>query len=110
MGSPAEPQMPIYSTLGDDPDLGELVELFVEEMPSRIEMLQQEYDVANWQGLRQLAHQLKGAAGSYGFHQITPVAGNLESVLTDEENESLVASTLADLLDLCRRARAGSPA
>jgi len=43
---------PLYSTFGDDPDLGELVEMFVEEMPDRIDNLIRQFDDRNWEDLR----------------------------------------------------------
>jgi HPt (histidine-containing phosphotransfer) domain-containing protein len=98
---------PIYSSFGTDPDLGEIVELFVEEMPGRVQTLVDEYNSGDWGGLRRTAHQLKGAAGSYGFEEISPAAGRLERLLTHEEPEEGVRAAVAELIDLCGRARAG---
>jgi HPt (histidine-containing phosphotransfer) domain-containing protein len=103
-------QEPLYSTLGADPDLGEIVELFVEEMPGRIEALVEQYNSGDWQSLRRTAHQLKGAAGSYGFEQVTPVAAELEQKLDQDEPEEQVRSAVEQLIDHCQRLKAGSPA
>ena len=35
---------PIFSTLADDPDLSELVELYVEEMPDRVSQIRETLD------------------------------------------------------------------
>lgn len=105
----SESRLPIYSTLGNDRDLGELVELFVEEMPERVAALQQQVSAADWNGLQVLSHQLKGAAGSYGFHQLTPVAARVESLIRQGEAESEIHAAATELIDLCQRARAGSP-
>jgi HPt (histidine-containing phosphotransfer) domain-containing protein len=100
-------QVAIYSTLGGDPDLGELVELFVSELPDRIETLEKNYETANWDELRRTAHQIKGAAGSYGFHALTPAAAKLEAAIKGERGEDQITADLNELLDLCRRVRAG---
>ncbi|MDZ7615985.1 MAG: Hpt domain-containing protein [Patescibacteria group bacterium] len=100
---------PIYSSLGADPDLGEIVELFVEEMPGRVQTLVDEYNSCDWNGLRRTAHQLKGAAGSYGFDAISPAAGRLERSLASDEPEEQIRRAVEELVDMCGRARAGSP-
>ncbi len=100
---------PIFSSFGTDPDLGEIVELFVEEMPGRVQTLVDEYNSGDWDGLRRTAHQLKGAAGSYGFSAISPAAARLEQALATEEPEDRIRNALEELIDMCGRARAGSP-
>jgi len=94
---------PIYSQLADDPDLHELVKMFVEEMPTRIERLTKEFCEKNWDDLKNLAHQLKGAAGSYGFGEVTPAAEKLEHSLQRHVTEEEIQQSLVELLDLCRR-------
>lgn len=98
----------VYSTLGADPELAELVELFVEEMPERIGRLLGELDDQNWTELARTAHQLKGAAGSYGFHQLTPLARHLEIALCNDESEAQIRQATLELVKLCRQARSGA--
>lgn len=98
----------IYSTLGADPDLSELVELFVAEMPGRLENLLSLYDSGNLVELRRTAHQIKGAAGSYGFHALTPAAARLEASLKADRPEDEIKQELDELAGLCARIRAGS--
>jgi HPt (histidine-containing phosphotransfer) domain-containing protein len=101
---------PLYSTLGGDPDLGEIVELFVDEMPERISNLLDLMDSQQWEELRRAAHQLKGAAGSYGFGPISPAAAHLENVIkTNESDEEQIRQAVDELINLCGRAKAGSP-
>jgi HPt (histidine-containing phosphotransfer) domain-containing protein len=94
---------PIYSQLADDPDLYEIVKMFVEEMPTRMERLIKEYDEKNWYELKNLAHQLRGAVGCYGFGEISPAAGRLEQSLRKNLPEEEIRQSLVELLDLCRR-------
>ena len=79
----------VYSRLAGDPDLREIVDLFVEEMPERV--------APCWTNLgpglggpRRTAHQLKGAAGSYGFDAISPCAGRVEAAVRDGEPEERI--------------------
>ena len=99
----------LYSTFGTDPDLSEIVELFVEEMPNRVQTLVEQYNSGDWEGLRRTAHQLKGAAGSYGFEDISPAAARLERFLGGGEPEKVIRDALEQLVDMCSRARAGGP-
>ncbi|MBN2580485.1 MAG: Hpt domain-containing protein [Pirellulales bacterium] len=92
-----------------DPELGEIVAEFVAEMPDRISAMQRQLEDRNWQALRQSAHQLKGAAGSYGFERVSPAAAQLENALRDEKPEETVRCAVEELIDLCRRMRAGTP-
>jgi HPt (histidine-containing phosphotransfer) domain-containing protein len=100
---------PLYSSLAADPDLGEIVEMYVDEMPDRITALQEMLASGNWEELRRFAHQVKGAAGSYGFEPITPIAGTVEDSIRDEAPEEQVRQAAEELLAICARVRAGVP-
>jgi len=52
---------------------------------------------------------MKGAAGCYGFGEITPCAARLESAAKEALPEQQILSTLDELLTLCRRVRSGTP-
>src|SRR5437868_13931735 len=77
LGEPAAG--PCYSTLSGDPDLAELVALFVSELPQRLADIRQAAQEQNWQEARRLSHQLRGAGGSYGFPLLTAAAAQVES-------------------------------
>jgi len=99
----------VYSCLAADPELGELVEMFVHEMPDRIGVLVAQAERQDWAQLTRTAHQLKGAAGSYGFHSLTPYAARLETAARQGREEKQILSALDELLDLCRHVRSGVP-
>ena len=99
----------LCSTFGGDPDLHELVDMFVDEMPDRIGSIECFFESQRWEELRRAAHQLKGAAGSYGFDAITPLAARLETAVRQQEPEEQILHAVNDLGALCRRARAGVP-
>ena len=100
----------LYSTLGGDPDLRDIVEMFVDEMPDRTAALLQRIDAGDWEGLRRLAHQLKGAAGSYGFEPITHLAARVEDALRESRPKPEIRRLADELIELCDRAQAGPPA
>ena len=77
----------VYSHLATDPMLGELVDLFVQEMSERINALEVQAKSRDWSQLARTAHQLKGAAGSYGFTVITPYAARVETAVRRASGE-----------------------
>jgi PAS domain S-box-containing protein len=99
----------VYSHLAADPDLGELVDLFVQEMPERIDALDAQAKSRDWNQLARTAHQLKGAAGCHGFGEIVPCAARLEAAAREARQEERILSALDELLSLCRRVRSGKP-
>lgn len=102
------PHAPIYSPLGADPDFYDLVDFYVDEMPERVVRLQELFVEESWDELRRLAHQIKGAAGSYGFHPITPAAARLEMSIVERRAETEIEAALRSLLSLCTAIRAGA--
>jgi len=99
----------LYSSLGNDPELGELVEMFVDEMPGRVDRFEKLFAEKNWEELRRAAHQLKGAVGSYGFDVITPKAAQLEEAVKQRRPESEIQRVVEELCAMCRSTRAGAP-
>lgn len=103
---------PIYSQLADDPDMVELVEMFVSELPNRVEAVLQHWQNRDLRELRRLVHQLKGSSGGYGFSQLGHAAGRLEMELgtmidCSEQNElEKIKSGVDELVRLCQRVRA----
>src|SRR5258708_40172991 len=95
----------VYSSLADDPDLGQLVAHYVDEMPGRIETLLSRAAASDFMGLAALAHQLRGSAGSHGFHPLTVAAAAVERAIRDCRPETEVRAALDELVDLCRRVR-----
>jgi len=93
---------PIVSEM-DDPDMRELVESFVASMKQHATTLESALRADDRETVRRTAHQLKGAAGGYGFPTITSAAMRLE--MAAREGEPL-AQRVAEVSDLCRRATA----
>lgn len=91
---------PIYSTLADDPEMAELVEMFVDEAPEKLERLETLLAAEDWDELKRLAHQLKGAAGGYGFAVVTDCAQRLESTLQKQDDVEVIQLRAQELISL----------
>lgn len=100
---------PIYSTLAGEADMHDLIDMFVHELPGRALAIEGKLTQRDNAGARSLAHQLKGAAGGYGFACISDAAAVLEGSLKSDAAQTVVLKQAAALSDLCRRARAGAP-
>ncbi len=105
MNSTQTGQAPIYSSLIDDPDLGDLIELFVDEMPERLATFDAVFQSGNRAELRRLAHQLKGSAGSYGFESATRLAGELEAAIDRGGCDDPMIESYSQLVEHCLRIR-----
>ena len=99
-----------FSTLANDPEMGQLVDLFVQELPSRLVAIQQATDDGNLPEAGRLAHQLKGAGGSYGFPHLMEAAALVERVARGQSSKPEFESALGELAIACAQTRAGSPA
>lgn len=94
---------PLVSSLADDAGLRELVVIYAQEMPERIQTLESSYAARDWRALARHAHQLKGGAGSHGYHQLTEFAAALEDAAREGCDAAAIQSALDALLALCRR-------
>ncbi|MCA9300475.1 MAG: Hpt domain-containing protein [Phycisphaerales bacterium] len=105
---------PLQSEFAGDPDMDELVELFVTELPARIEALDTAWNSRDLEITTRIAHQLKGASGGYGFPTIGDAAATLEDHLRGLEGdvpEDLVQSIQREVdqvIHLCKRAAASA--
>lgn len=99
----------IYSDFGDDEDLAELVEMFVDEIPDRVQSMLDSAEVSDWEQLGRIAHQMKGAAGSYGYGEVTNVAAVLEHACRNNASAETIQRALQELVTMCLRMRAGTP-
>jgi HPt (histidine-containing phosphotransfer) domain-containing protein len=96
---------PLVSCLRD-PDMKDIVEQYVIELPTRAAALRQAVDGEDLAKVRVLAHQLKGSAGGYGFPEITAAAAALEREVKGEAPGPLLRDNLERIASLCSRARA----
>ena len=97
---------PLISEFADDPEMAELIALFLDELAATVRNIQQavidtQLDVAAY-----LAHQLKGAAGGYGFPTITDAARDVETHARSGQDMHALHQSIEALSRLCRRSAA----
>jgi len=101
----AEARPPLHSAYENDPDLRDLVVMFVDELDRRVDAIREAYLAEDAATLQRISHQLKGAAGGYGFDPIGDAAARLEyELLHDEAELSALAERVEDLISCCRSA------
>jgi PAS domain S-box-containing protein len=89
------------------PGTAKLVENFLSKLDDRVSAIRNVVETHDAQQLRTLAHQLKGAAGGYGFPAISDAAKNIEQT-TIEDAEAL-KDAIEHLTALCQQAREIAP-
>ncbi|MDA0802198.1 MAG: Hpt domain-containing protein [Planctomycetota bacterium] len=99
--------MPLYSRFHDDPDMADLVALFVGELPQRLEVMEESFASNNLPQLHRLAHQLKGAGCGYGFDEVTNVCASIEQA-TKAMDRTRSRAALDQMRDIVRECRAGA--
>lgn len=103
------PGQVLRSEFANDPDMGELVGLFVQEMPQRLAKLKSSWTEQDLEDVQRLAHQLKGAGGGYGFPALSSAAAEVEKSLVALSEGSARSSTqelrakFEELIQLCQR-------
>lgn len=95
---------PIHSTYADDPDMAEICAEFASALPGLVERIGASVADGDRNGVRSLAHQLKGAAGSYGYQMVTDVAAELEKAAKADVE---MGPRVDELRELARRIAAG---
>ena len=95
---------PLRSAFADDPELAQLLPRFVAGLSAKSEALREAVEQADLAALRDLSHQLKGAAGGYGFPPITAAAEAVERAARDERPDYL-REKVETLINLCQRAQ-----
>ncbi|NLW85328.1 MAG: response regulator [Planctomycetes bacterium] len=97
----------IYSTYQNEEGFEEIIAQFVARLPSHIDEMRRALNASLWEELRRLAHQLKGAGGSYGYAALTDEARTLESHAKQADAEKANLSLVA-MAGLVRRIKAGA--
>ncbi len=68
----------ISQLLLEDGDLRDIVEEFVGALEGRISEMKAAHSKLDWEQMTTLAHRLKGAAGSYGYPEMSEVCATME--------------------------------
>ena len=94
---------PLYSQLPEDADMRELIEWFVADVGKDAIRIERALEEGDHDRLAVLAHQLKGSAGSYGFPEVTQLAGRLEQIVREGKVGSEISTVVKDFVELCSR-------
>ncbi|MGR3174525.1 MAG: PAS domain S-box protein [Candidatus Scalindua sp.] len=92
---------PIYSEYADDADLVELIDAFAAGLEADVESMRKALENGGHDGLRRLAHQMKGAGGSYGYPMLTEAAKTIEEAAKVKDNDACMLA-LDKLTVLCQ--------
>lgn len=106
MTTPRDRSGRIVSQYASDPEMAELVELFISELPKRIDALNAAWSESRLDDVTRMAHQLKGSCAGYGFPSLGRAAGALEDGLRGAATDgaSGVSEEFRALVDLCSKA------
>jgi HPt (histidine-containing phosphotransfer) domain-containing protein len=96
----------VSQLLLEDGDLRDIVEEFVEGLNTRLDELRQAHQKLDFDRLTLLAHRLKGAAGSYGYPEISQLCANMETRFREHQADDF-ARWLTQLSQLAEAARVG---
>ena len=102
-------QHALYSPLAQDPVFTEIVAQFVADLPNRVRTIERLLATQNFPQLGRFAHQLKGAAGSYGFPPVSSVCEELELAIDHHRRAEQLADLVKELKRLVSLVQAGSP-
>ncbi|MBS9403590.1 response regulator [Halomonas sp. TRM85114] len=94
---------PLYSDFADDPEMDELIAGFIERLSATLEDIQAALKADDMERLQRLAHQLKGAAGGYGFMPVSRDAEALEMVVRNEAPPIELTAAMERLAFTCSR-------
>lgn len=98
---------PILSEFAGDPEMKELLEVFVSDLPAKLDAIERAWRAADMDSIRRITHQLKGASGGYGFGPVGSAAARLEATLSSQTSDLESAQQeLLSLLEICRRVQA----
>ncbi len=104
--APSSTIVPIVSSFCDDPDLSEIIAQFVAGLPQQLAAMRESLAHNHLPELTRLAHQLKGAGGSYGYACLSEIGAQIESQAKSGDTEAATLS-LRRLDILCQSVQQG---
>ncbi len=103
---PAASGESVLARLLSKPSTAKLVEHFVSSLGQRVGAIEEAMTKGDYAQLKTLAHQLKGAAGGYGFPGLTEAARNVEAAAVAlPPDPTKIAAQVRALADLCAQTK-----
>ena len=93
----------LRSPLANDPQFAEVLNGFVSRLPATVADLRRLRRASDSKNLEVVSHKLRGAAGSFGFSEISAAAVFVEDQLMAGESVAAVAGHVESLIALMRR-------
>jgi CheY-like chemotaxis protein/HPt (histidine-containing phosphotransfer) domain-containing protein len=93
---------PIVSRLANHPRLRAVVRKFAQQMPERMQAIEQAWQGRDFDMLASLAHWLKGSGGTTGYDAFTAPARTLEQ-LAKARDEQQIPAAVAELRQIVER-------
>lgn len=75
----------------------ELAKKFLAGLPDTLMKMNEAEQLHDWAALGRIAHTLKGTAGTFGFPQLTELAGHLNAAIKAAQDESAITQSFAEL-------------
>lgn len=102
----------VSSLLAEEPDMRDLVEEFITGLEERAGEFAAAFADREWDRLRVLAHQLKGAGGSYGYPEFSALGATMETAFRNHAGDGFEQwmRELGELVAAARAALADTPA
>ncbi len=97
----------LTSELADDPDMADVVREFVTALADRVLVIERTYAARDWPALSAVCHQLKGAAGGYGYPSISQAARDAEQASRADGDRASIEQAVSKLTACCRAAVRG---
>jgi len=93
----------VVSTLAGNSRFAPLLTQYLARIPETIELIEEAWERGDSERLLRCVHQLKGAAGGYGFPQVTKLASECQRLMLAGSSIEELSGPLKDLLDMIRR-------
>jgi signal transduction histidine kinase/ActR/RegA family two-component response regulator/HPt (histidine-containing phosphotransfer) domain-containing protein len=90
----------IRSTLADRPRMKKIIAEFVHDLSGDVANIRKLMRKKDLEGVRSLAHQLRGAGGSYGFDRLSELAEGAEESIKAADNLQSVEKKINALIDM----------
>ncbi|MDP1562206.1 MAG: Hpt domain-containing protein [Pirellulaceae bacterium] len=97
----------LYSELRDDPDFLPLIEHFVCRLIDKADRMLELIKSRRFDEIAQLAHQLKGSGGGYGYPTLSEAARAVEFASKNDPQVDQVKPLILELSELCHQATRG---
>ncbi|MBI3846096.1 MAG: CHASE domain-containing protein [Planctomycetes bacterium] len=95
----------LQSTFDSDVTMADIIAHFTAELPDRVAAMIAAAAARNLERLAILAHQMKGAAGGYGFPSIGEKAAEIETLAKAAADGDAIRHSIEDFASLCSRVR-----